>query len=691
MNGGYAPPPFAPPPPPPSNGHRPALGHRLSNDFTATNAMPQSGNNNGPIPVSVPSQMRGGMAGPPGMNTRGQGVGGYAGSTARSPPSAKNTSHVPCKFFRKGECQAGHSCPFSHSLEPALQPCKYFQKGNCKFGMKCANDHILADGRRANRPGFGLPPNAPLHPRWQQGAEPPHPTSLLTMEQQYMNNQPQSQAGMQQMPDDSYRSAPQPMNIPTIDTTFTSHPRSNYGSPPNETSNRLGMSPVQRGLSVLDAPLPASFDSQGVSNGWRYGPIATSFPSRFPPYDSSSPPSSLPRNQVPESSMLRKLHNTAYADEARLVANSQNGFLGSSPPAPAEDNIGRRIMHSERFSSARPKLGVGNTGTISSSLPGRPIDVPRRRHGEDEWDENFQFEDQFVPKALHDDILTPEEQEKSARRLSSGRLGGDLEFGDGGSLSHRHSLSALAAAGSHGSPADSTSNSLVGSPNTNSRFGALFSRSRIENAHDGLPGASAFGHVGSPLRNSSLQIPGPISATPGEQKRPRPTSIGSSLSVESYGRSPPGQTGVGMISQQLQRTRLSSRNSDSASDSSAAQRPSITSNPSNSSNPLVSSNLRSAAGQPERVPSGGVGTGRDRIEEEFEGEEQEGLFDMEELGPASIRRDFEERESQNEGRKERKSGLKRLSGGAGWGLGFGNRSSAKVGMGELGENGLGRV
>lgn len=66
----------------------------------------------------------------------------------------KNLSHVPCKFFRQGVCQAGNSCPFSHNLDGTLAadklPCKYFQKGNCKFGLKCALAHFLPDGTRVS-------------------------------------------------------------------------------------------------------------------------------------------------------------------------------------------------------------------------------------------------------------------------------------------------------------------------------------------------------------------------------------------------------------------------------------------------------------------------------------------------------------------------------------------------------------
>ncbi|KAG7830606.1 hypothetical protein KL920_001197 [Ogataea angusta] len=73
---------------------------------------------------------------------------------AWTPRSANSVdlSHVPCKFFKQGACQAGNSCPFSHSTESASETnvCKYFQKGNCRFGAKCALVHMLPDGRRVS-------------------------------------------------------------------------------------------------------------------------------------------------------------------------------------------------------------------------------------------------------------------------------------------------------------------------------------------------------------------------------------------------------------------------------------------------------------------------------------------------------------------------------------------------------------
>lgn len=45
-----------------------------------------------------------------------------------------DTSHVPCKFFRQGACQAGTACPFSHDLGSAAENiCKYFAKVSCFF------------------------------------------------------------------------------------------------------------------------------------------------------------------------------------------------------------------------------------------------------------------------------------------------------------------------------------------------------------------------------------------------------------------------------------------------------------------------------------------------------------------------------------------------------------------------------
>ncbi|KAF2195392.1 hypothetical protein K469DRAFT_543756 [Zopfia rhizophila CBS 207.26] len=545
-------------------------------------------NGNGPMPVPGGPHGRIGNGHGPGSNMRAMGFDG-----PRSPPNNKSTSHVPCKFYRQGACQAGKACPFLHSDEPLAEraPCKYFTRGNCKFGAKCALAHILPDGRIVNRNNLGGGGhlnlggrvNLPHHP------EPAPGSSLLTMQAHMTPMQPPNYP--YPMQDEYFGAQPNQKSqydmIPTIDTTFSSHPGSNYGSPPNE-GGRLPISPVQKGLTVMDAQLPASFDSQGISHMARYGPIAASVPSKFGM--GASPPSSFQG----DSPALRNLHNSAFGDDSR----SRNIALASSPPDSIEQPLGRRIMHSE-MRSARPK------GMMSASLGARPPLA-----ADDDWDNGDPigtFEEDLVPNSLHE-LLTPQEK---IRRFS--RDHGD---NDGSSLSHRASLSRLGA-----SP--TASDVKVGSPSaatsSPSRFQSIWGRSRPTN--DGgfesgsLPGISAFGHVGSPLRNSSLH-PG---ASPSLRAVPRPTSG----DVSPFVSSPPRQASMSMISQQLQRTRLTSRASESAEvpglGGPSPLHPGVNRVTSGSS---IGSSAGGRLGVDRAVSSSSIG--RERIDEE------QGLFSMEE-------------------------------------------------------------
>jgi hypothetical protein len=380
---------------------------------------------------------------------------------------------------------------------------------------------------------------------------------------------------------DEYAQRPQYDMIPSIDTTFSSHPGSNYGSPPNE-NGRIPMSPVQKGLSVMDVQLPASFDSQGISHIARYGPIASSVPVKFL---AQSPPSSFQG----DSSTLRNLHDSAFGEGSRGRAPA----LGSSPPESVEQPMGRGIMHSQ-LGVHRPK------GMLSASVGARqPMAV------NDEWDDLGpigQFEEDLLPSSLSD-LLTPEQK---IRRFS--RDHGD---NDGNSLSHRGSMSRLGA-----SP--TTSDIRIGSPNaatsSPSRFQSLWGKRPTQDQgfeSGSLPGASQFGHVGSPLRNSTLH-PG---ASPSLRALPRPTSGDASP----FFSSPPRQASMSMISQQLQRTRLSSRASEEGGLNSTHIHPGV--NRVTSTSSIGSSSGR--LGMDRAVSSSSIN--RERIEEE-----QEGLFNMEE-------------------------------------------------------------
>ncbi len=314
-------------------------------------------------------------------------------------------------------------------------------------------------------------------------------------------------------PDDfsPLQSIPPPLNPDMLPTTadmgFMPYADSNYGSPRDES--RYPISPAIKGLSALDAPLPASFDSNGISWIARNGPVAASVPSKF---GLESPPRSF--REPPASDALRSLHDSAYGNGER----SRLSAMASTPPSAAAEASGLRMMHSQRYT--KPK-------TMSASLP--------RQGHTDDWDSTFTFEEDFIPNSLQE-LLTPQEKMRRFSRSNNGEE-------ENGSLGARFSLSGL------GTPGESSSK--VGSPiaSSPSRFGPLFSRQRREEEGSGLGTGMGVGHVGSPLRNSTLH-PG---ASPSLRAINRPTPG----DVSPYFTSPPRQSSMSMISQQLQRTRLS--------------------------------------------------------------------------------------------------------------------------------------
>lgn len=284
---------------------------------------------------------------------------------------------------------------------------------------------------------------------------------------------------------------------------------SNYGSPRDDDHGRsgFGLSPMNgRGLSVLDAPLPASFDSNGISNAARFpaAPWPSSVPSKF---GVESPTPSLSNAKDSRTSeTLKLLHTSAFGSSDHLVST----IAGSpqSQTANGEEYFGKRAMHSSRY--AKPRM-------LSASLP-KTASIDR------DWDNEFAFGDDanenlpenYLPENLQD-LLTPAEK---ARR-GSFRADGD---------------SSADGVSKYGSPIGS-------SP---SRWGPLFQRQKEEEeaaARASRGAGSAFGHVGSPLRTSTLaqEMGGSLMGSNG-------------LSRPTGGRS--NSESMSVLSQQLQRHRI---------------------------------------------------------------------------------------------------------------------------------------
>ena len=181
--------------------------------------------------------------------------------------------------------------------------------------------------------------------------------------------------------------------VPPLNEQYASERGSAYGSPRDGDSELyngrdrfgLGMSPIPaKGLSVLDAPLPASFDSNGVSWIARHGPVASSVPSKFGMMQESPASSSGFGGKEAGSSALKNLYSSVYGEEQNV------GIYGAGEDQHEDSFIGEhgsraigsgRMLHSQRF--ARTKI-------MSSSLPkggAGPKGIDR------DWDNDFTFEE----------------------------------------------------------------------------------------------------------------------------------------------------------------------------------------------------------------------------------------------------------------------------------------------------------
>lgn len=511
-----------------------------------------------------------------------------------------------------------------HRLPPARVEdctdclCTHIAQGNCKFGPKCANIHVLPDGRRVNYGKNGVtigPPAVILGARVNPTTY--HQPSNSALTNSFLRADAYTAVPPYPLQDDRYSHQPgrQPTvdnSLPTIDTTYSSNPASAYGSPRDEDASllSLGLSPVNtKTLSVLDAPLPASFDSNGISHAARYGPWPASVPTKFG-LESPSPSLGAARD-ARTSETLKLLHTSAFGSSEHLSSSAvgssdANGF-GSSPPVSAsgpasafgiDEYLGKRAMHSTSLRYTKPRL-------ISSSVP--KIDR--------DWEPEFPFEEDYIPGALANEVLTPAEKARRGSTTNTVRPVDNLELGTD---------SLLIGATKFGSPG------MTGSP---SRRGPLWNRQqRDEDGFFDAPGsgrptkhASAFGHVGSPLRNSSLAtaITTELNRESGGDTGGKLISEGESLSV---------------LTQQLRETRLR----DSASGSSS---PRINANAARNGNAnglgsvgVIGREREKERGLERHISSGSIGSSvTGRFTAPIDEEDPSFLFSMEEEDDAQTR------------------------------------------------------
>ncbi|GAO48130.1 hypothetical protein G7K_2312-t2 [Saitoella complicata NRRL Y-17804] len=446
---------------------------------------------------------------------------------SRSPPANKNLQHVPCKFYMLGKCQAGDRCQFSHNLATLgteRAPCKYFQKGNCKFGAKCALAHIMPDGRRVNNAarlyrgpvdiggrmpvegrvggGGGSALQVGLQMYGDQIMHHPHPQALpLPMQNQYQEYVDTTQA--------TYSSS-YGARRPSVNAT---------GSFDGLASsfNDLKLSSSTRTLGPLDAPLPPSLDSNGMSYFARHGPIAASVPSKFGfdvpigtpgagnTADYGSSPAGTPSGGK---NLIMSLES---ADESALPQSPRSAALLPVPQGPDVLAPAPKRPHlpiSSSFPARRTSFFRLNGLQGDDWLPLSTAQESEQENGvveEDEDEGHFTFEEDFVPSSLQE-LLTPQERERRMSRNDEERP--RVAFsppGSHASLAPGHGSGLGTSPGSTGS---------FGTSPGSSRFGALFQRhhstGNVTDTSSNLSSSPsravpAAGVIGSPLRSVLAQ------------------------------------------------------------------------------------------------------------------------------------------------------------------------------------------
>ncbi|CUM65003.1 uncharacterized protein PRCAT00002622001 [Priceomyces carsonii] len=310
--------------------------------------------------------------------------------TGSSASSNKNLSHVPCKFYRQGICQAGNSCPFSHNLDGTLAadklPCKYFQKGNCKFGLKCALAHFLPDGTRVNSKSLMNNSGGGNHHRSSNNASNGSASSSYTG-----NSVPTVSS--------------QPIDISFDSGEITPPARSN-GSPRNGDFSYSGTT-----LGSNKSSHSGPYSNQDIASLGQLQNHSNSYNSGF----TNNPGNS----NVGHISLSNALQIHGYRSYSNGMGSNFNvSPLQSSLPynspflqSPPNSSGSYRTSLSSRFPKTQSSASLTYNYTQESAI----LD------DEDE-DEDKIYEEDYVPGSLGDLILTPQELQRRDSRSQSGTL-----------------------------------------------------------------------------------------------------------------------------------------------------------------------------------------------------------------------------------------------------------------------------
>lgn len=372
--------------------------------------------------------------------------------------SAKDLSHVPCKFFKVGSCTAGSSCPFSHTiLEPGQQKemCAWFVKGNCKFGHKCALAHVLPGQSmsmdRKNKKAAQAAASAAANAGGSSGREKRQRGPGSHLQNPSMNSRNPLLSGSTAPTRNSRTNIPMPLKAtlspsapapPVQNTDFAS-----FGLP--DESNKLPNAPAQGRLSSepSSSEIPESQRSQPSSPR----DSTPSIDNQTRPDSRTDAPKVLDLGVV--GSPPRSFHGgprVSGVSDLSPGTSPHQPALSSSPFSAPSGKTLFAIQDHKRITDFKTRSGLSaSLGTMLTWSAESSAHASRGGNGYHGMDEPVVEDgelEEFIPGSLTD-LLTPEERSRRFSRNNATRPAMLTErdsHGREGSVDgsqHRHSRS----------------------------------------------------------------------------------------------------------------------------------------------------------------------------------------------------------------------------------------------------------
>ncbi|PLW40662.1 hypothetical protein PCASD_08335 [Puccinia coronata f. sp. avenae] len=362
--------------------------------------------------------------------------GNHPSTLDSSKKSASKVSHVICKFFKAGNCSAGTTCQFSHTLPELGQGkpvCQWFVKGNCRFAHKCALAHILPGqpmsmDRKNKRAAQAAAREAAANSATQPSDTPfpASPPPELTLELVDDDNHPSNSSS------NHLTTADPTQSIDALSSPEVMHrsrqllrsPRALLSDLDHETSNQSD--DLQFGLPddfvTSENSPPVRFGAAALSpsgrhsNGLFPNPLSASFPDQqYQSHHHLHENRYSPLSITPHQNGFSSERHQTFAERARAWPREQSPSpFGAGSPFSAP---GSRSVFLPRIGSFGSDDGYPRSAPSVATSPNHVPHSASTNHPneEDLWDEvevdGEEDVTELLPSSLHS-LLTPAERHR---------------------------------------------------------------------------------------------------------------------------------------------------------------------------------------------------------------------------------------------------------------------------------------